>query len=245
MGNAISLSFGSRLGLTMGLAGGFIILNSSIPFRIISKIKLIILGAVSLIIIILGKSFYANVLFYGVYAGKFWLDNFSTDYFLIGSEFMSTSAILNAVIESNFEVFTESILKSFLALLPLPLAWFNFSSSSFNDAFQPLLFPGINYGMAYNPWAEAFAWCGYLGVFLYALTICLLLDLLWKIYSKNGTSLFSILILMVGLVISLWAHRNSLASVFANIRNIIYPLLFIYIASKITAKIFSKGSASF
>ena len=81
--------------------------------------------------------------------------------------------------------------------------------------------------MAYNPWAEAYSAFGYMGIIILALFIPAILTFLWYFYSKSK-AVFSIIILMVGLVLSFWIERNSLATIFAYMRNIFYPLIFIF-----------------
>lgn len=220
--------FGSRRSIAIAFMGSIIILWHQYSFRLIEKYKLILISLVFLSLVILSKTFYGYVLSQGVSQGfSSWISNFEIKYFLTGSEFIGTSTILNSVVENNFKTDRFLYFYSFLSLQPLPLSYFNYSSSYFNDVFQPLLFPGISYGMAYNPWAEVYSAFGYFGVIVLALFVPSILTTLWYFYC-NSKTVFSILILMVGLILSFWIERNSLATIFAYIRNIFYPLLLIY-----------------
>jgi hypothetical protein len=220
--------FGSRRSIAITFMGTVIILWQQHSFRLIEKYKLIFFSFIALIAVILSKTLYGYILSLGVQKGFLsWIENFEVKYLMTGSEFISTSTILNSVVDNNFK--TDSIIYfySFLSLQPIPLSYFGYSSSYFNDLFQPALFPGISYGMAYNPWAEAYSAFGYMGVIILALFIPSVLTVFWYLYS-NSKAVFSIIILMVGLVLSFWIERNSLATIFAYIRNIFYPLIFIF-----------------
>lgn len=230
----IVLLFGTRRSFAMALIG-LMVIGMPSSLRLASKYKYILFGFFALILIILGKNFYGYVLFYGLFEGlSEWRNNFTLDYFFEGSEFLSTSAILQAVTENNFKVDTINIFKSLLAIQPIPLEYFNFSSSFFNDSFQPVLFPSLNYGMAYNPWAESYAWLSYLGVIIYSVFFPFILIVFWKYYRKSTMPLVSILFLGLGLTLAFWVQRNSLGSILAYMRNILYPfLLVIFIVSLI------------
>lgn len=236
----IVLLFGTRRSFAMALIG-LMVIGMPLPLRLVSKYKYILFGFLALVLVILGKNFYGYILFYGLFDGLTeWKNNFTLDYFFEGSEFLSTSAILQAVAESNFKVETINIFKSLLAIQPIPLEYFNFSSSFFNDSFQPVLFPSLNYGMAYNPWAEAYAWLGYLGVCIYSISFPFLLMFFWKYYRKSRVSLISILFLALGLTLAFWVQRNSLGSILAYIRNILYPFLLILLIVSLIEQILVK-----
>lgn len=220
--------FGSRRSIAITFMGAVIILWQQHSFRLIEKYKLIFFSFIALIAVILSKTLYGYILSLGVQKGFLsWIENFEVKYLMTGSEFISTSTILNSVVDNNFK--TDSIIYfySFFSLQPIPLSYFGYSSSYFNDLFQPALFPGISYGMAYNPWAEVYSAFGYMGVIILALFIPSVLTVFWYLYS-NSKAVFSIIILMVGLVLSFWIERNSLATIFAYMRNVFYPLIFIF-----------------
>ncbi|MDV4312146.1 O-antigen polymerase [Acinetobacter indicus] len=235
----VVMFLGTRRAFAMSLIG-IMIIQVSESFRLVSMYKYILFGIASLMLIILGKTFYGYVLFYGLFDGfNEWKNNFTLNYFFEGSEFLTTSAILQSVAQNNFTVDSINIYKSLLAIQPIPLDFFGFSSSFFNDAFQPILFPSLNYGMAYNPWAEAYSWFGYIGVFVYGLIFPLILTFFWKGY-KTSTQIFSILFLVLGITLAFWIQRNSLGSILAYIRNILYPFLMIILLVSIVKKFLVK-----
>jgi hypothetical protein len=61
--------------------------------------------------------------------------------------------VLNDVVKTNFQVPPENVLSAFGQLI-LFAPDLGLSSPSFNDLFQPTLFPSVEYGMAANIWAQ-------------------------------------------------------------------------------------------
>lgn len=235
------LLFGARKSVAIAFMGAAIIFLENKPLKLISKYKFLISAFAVLLVVIASKTLYGYVLGYGLLIGiSEWFNNFNFNFLFTGSEFITTSAILNSVLINDFSTDKIYYFYSFLALQPIPLSYFGYSSSYFNDVFQPALFPGINYGMAYNIWAEVFSAFGYFGVAILALTIPFLLNKLWYIYCRSK-NVFSIIILIVGITFAFWIQRNSLATIFAYIRNIFYPLIFIYILIFLIKKLLKKG----
>lgn len=223
---------GSRRAAALSLICYVLICLEGMRFAPIFKWKVILVGIFSLVFIVLGKTYYSYFLIYGISGTKVWLDNFSYQYFITGNELLGRSAILNSVIENRFAIDGVESFKSFLAIQPLPLKYFSFKSSYFNDEFQSVLFPGINYGMAYNPWAEAYSWGGEVGVLIYATIIPYLLYKLKLIYKRSSLGVSSI-VMLIAVIIAFWVHRNSLATELAYIRNALYPSIVILFFSYI------------
>ncbi|MGC0121397.1 hypothetical protein [Pseudoalteromonas piscicida] len=217
---------GSRRPAALLFIGVIILVIGGRRIRLLSYWKVILFSFLGIVFLILGKSLYSFILKYGIGGFILWYQNFSFEFFIRGSEFLSTPGILAAVIDSNLDVSGTHMLKSLLAIQPLPLSYFGFSSSAFNELFQGTLFPDLDYGMAYNPWAEAYAWLGYLGVLIYGTVIPFVLRKLWYAY-KFSSGLIKVTFLIAGVLLLFWVHRNSLASELAYIRNAIYPLLVI------------------
>src|SRR5690606_34677704 len=84
--------------------------------------------------------------------------------------------------------------------------------------------PGIRYGMAYNPWAEAYSFGRYFGVFLYSTSIISILLLCEYGFFKSVSAFWKAAYLILGVYFIVWIHRNSLGSQLAYIRNFIYPV---------------------
>lgn len=230
--------FGARRSLALAIIGSMIIILNDKKFVFLKQYKMIAIGLSGMFLVLIGKVLYGYVLSNGVVQGvSAWKNDFTFDYLFTGSEFLTTSAILNSVIVNDFHTDKIHYFYSFLALQPIPLSYFGYSSSYFNDMFQPALFPGLYYGMAYNPWAEAYSAFGYLGVVFLSVLIFILLDLVWKLYCRSN-SIWSFLFLMLGLYLAFWIQRNSLGSIFAYLRNIFYPLFFIILIYSFLVKLF-------
>lgn len=233
--------FGARRSIAIACIGTAIIMLQNRPLRLITKYKFVIGALIALLAVVLSKTLYGYILGYGISQGiSEWLKGFDSKFLMTGSEFLSTSALLNSVIINDFTTDKIYYFYSFLALQPLPLSYFNYSSSYFNDVFQPELFPGIKYGLAYNIWAESYSAFGYIGVFFLSLFIPFVLSKLWIIYCRSK-NVFSIIILTVGIIFAFWIQRNSLATIFAYTRNVFYPLILIYMLIYII-KSFMTGS---
>lgn len=230
---------GSRSALALMLLVFIMIYMKGKILSLVTYWKVLFLLGGSLTILILGKSLYSLIINYGFSGVFIWYNSFEFSYLISGSEFLSTPAILDSVILNDFKVDGLHMLKSFLAIQPIPLSYFEFESAQFNTLFQGQLFAGIDYGMAYNPWAEGYAWFGYFGVLIYALVIPIVLLWFWKLYCISGY-FGKTIFLILGLLLSFWVHRNSLASELAYFRNAIYPLAFIYIISTLLAFVFPK-----
>ena len=232
--------FGARRSIALAFIGSLIIFFINNPLRLISKIKWISLGGIALFLVVLSKTMYGYILARGVINGfKGWYSDFDWNFLFTGSEFLTTSTILNTVIISNFTTDKLYYFYSFLALQPIPLSYFGYSSSYFNDMFQPALFPSISYGMAYNPWAEVYSAFGYIGVIFFSLFICFSLRGMWYLCFRSNRVLLVILIFF-GTLVAFWVERNSLATLLAYVRNVLYPLLIIYLVTILLRKILVK-----
>lgn len=142
-------------------------------------------------------------------------------------EFLKTQYIFNEVVRNDFSLEIGHFFYSLLAIFPVPLEYYGFSSSRFNELFQGALFPDVAYGMAYNPWAEGYAWLGLFGVFVYVFLFCSLLMFLRVLMFKTHSRDVYVLSVIVGVYVSFYLHRNSLASELALVRNVLYPFVFL------------------
>ena len=194
-----------------------------IKFSLLSKWRPIALSVVVAVFVIAGKSFYSTLMRDGFSEIPTWWENMSATTLLKGAEFLNTSSILQEVIINVYSVPFLVTLSGVLSATPLPLSLFGLISSLFNELFQADLFPNIDYGMAYNPWAEAYAAWGFFGVFVYSLTFPILMILFERIYLRFKFSPIGSVFLILALLLAFWIHRNSAGSIFAYLRNAFYP----------------------
>lgn len=145
------------------------------------------------------------------------------------SEPFVTQAILNAVVSFDFRTDGEH-----LNLVPIQFVLLGdviFGQvRSFNDYFQPELFPKINYGMASNFLAEFYAVSGFLGVFAISCMYSLVLMILnLGIHSvKNG---YKPLFLLCGVYWAFYIYRNDVAYVLNIEKRIIIGFVLIAVFS--------------
>lgn len=128
---------------------------------------------------------------------------------VIGSEPFTTQMVLNECLRTGFETDVGYIFVSVLAQLTLFSAEMGFINESFNDLFQPQLFPEVEYGLAANIWAQmlcAGGWplfLGFLAVFVWTLRLGSIWMSARRVTTRSG----------IALVAAYWAfyiHRNDL-----------------------------------
>ena len=178
----------------------------------------------SVLFIASSKHLYEAIISHGFSSGvEVYLDGFTIATIVGGLEGQSTQYILNKVIESGFGVPALHVPQGFLRLLPLPSSAYGIAVTDFNELFQPVLFPSINYGLAFNPWAEAYSWAGYLGVFLMSIFYLMVIYVLnWQSFF-NRRKIIRVLCVVIGVYFAFWLHRNSLGSILSYVRNVVYP----------------------
>lgn len=233
--------FGSRRALVVCALGVWLAFYSDKKMILARQLFLAVVALFGLFFVMAGKTLYGSLLANGMSGFSIWWDAFDFNLLLQGGEFLGRSGILQATVVKDFSIPFWVVPGSLLAALPVPLSWFDLSSSMFNDLFQAELFPGIEYGMAYNPWAEAYSWFGYIGVVTYSVLIPFFLacvDYAWrKIY---GDKIFGLILVVLGLLVAFWVHRNSLGSELAYLRNLFYPSFILCSFAIFVAAIFKK-----
>ncbi|MGG1946443.1 hypothetical protein AB1286_16745 [Trinickia sp. NRRL B-1857] len=88
------------------------------------------------------------------------------------SEPMVIGAILNETVRRGFTIPLSDVAKQALSGIPGGKSVFGIDVSDvplFSTRFRPVLFPHVTFGMASNPWAQAFAAGGFPLVFVFAL----------------------------------------------------------------------------
>lgn len=120
-----------------------------------------------------------------------------------------TQAILEKVVEENYRVPPDHLLNVFAVAVPFYTEFFP-APLSFNDRFQPDLFPDVRqYGLASNIWAEAWAVGGMPAVVAYVLIWVVVLWLgSWCLRSKNDHLI--VLGAICGAYAAFYVHRNDL-----------------------------------
>jgi hypothetical protein len=166
------------------------------------------------------KSIYSNLKINGIiYTFKTLFDSNTYINGIVKSEPFITQLILNEVISKNFHIGIAHYSDLIYQLMFTPSKFKE--HPNFNELFQPALFPNIDYGMAYNFWAEGLASGGLFLVFFLSLIYCSGILCLNLIYQMVDNSLKSITIIM-GIYWCFYIHRNSMESIITSERFIIY-----------------------
>jgi hypothetical protein len=148
------------------------------------------------------------------------------EYMITRSEPFATQQILNSVISENFKVGLDNVLSAFGQLIlfgpELGLSWI-----SFNELFQPTLFPSVDYGLASNIWAQMWSAGGWSLLLIFLLFFNLVLIV------GNSTLYSSSIFIKAGfspifLYWSFYIHRNDISYI-VNIEKRIIIILFLCI----------------
>jgi len=167
------------------------------------------------------------------------LDMQTYEFMITRSEPFVIQQILNDVVNSSFQTPAENILAAFGQLIFFAPE-LGISSPSFNDLFQPTLFPSVEYGMAANIWAQMWSaggW-GLLSVFLLIFNIVLTIG--------NASLRSQSVVIRAGFapMFLYWAfyiHRNDI-SYAINIEKRLLIILLACIALAYLLKLLSQGN---
>lgn len=144
--------------------------------------------------------------------------------FWVGFEPGQRQYILDEIIRRDFTVDFSVWGNAWISFLPIPSRWLGWESGIFNQLFQKQLFPDAYWGLAYNPWAEAWAVAGLFGVLVLAFVHSGVIFLLnYCLFAASYR--WRIILVIVGVIMSFWFERNSLAVSAAYLRNVIWPFL--------------------
>lgn len=141
------------------------------------------------------------------------------------SEPFVTQSILNTVVSLDFRTDAEH-----LKLIPLQFVLLGdvvFGQiRSFNDYFQPALFPKINYGMASNFLAEFYAVSGFFGVFAVSAVYSLVLMVL-NLAIQSVKAGYKPLLLLCGVYWAFYIYRNDMAYILNIEKRIVISFLLV------------------
>jgi hypothetical protein len=138
--------------------------------------------------------------------------NFYISAFVLQSEAFVIQSILNEVVRQDFHTNASYLIGQILTGLPLGASLFGIDSSkvvSFNTMVQPALFPRVGFGMANNPWAQAYAAGGQWMVAAFALGYASIMGILSLLFHKTAGSLRAAFA-VIGAWIGFYFHRNDL-----------------------------------
>lgn len=155
---------------------------------------------------------------------------------LYQNEAFSQQHIFNRIVETNFQLPVDYPLNMARLFFPGAANVMFGTGMSFNDYFQPSLYPDVPWGMASNIWAEQFAVGGAVGLYAFLLAYGVGLTF------ANGTSIRFLLagkdtqfIILSGMAVPalLYMHRNDLLYELVLVRNLGFLVLAIWLVVSI------------
>lgn len=144
--------------------------------------------------------------------------------FLLQSEAFVIQAMLNEVVRQDFKTDSSYLVGQILTGLPLGNSAFGIDSSkvkTFNEIAQPALFPRVPFGMASNPWAQAYAAGGQGMVAIFAVGYALVVGLM-SLLSNGSTGALKAALAVTGAWIAFYFHRNDLFIEAVLVKHVVY-----------------------
>jgi hypothetical protein len=140
------------------------------------------------------------------------------------SEPFVIQTVLSEVVRQDFRTDGSYLVDQILTGVPAGVTLFGLSPTaptSFNELFQPVLFPNIGFGMANSPWAQSYAAGGYELTAVFAISYGLMLALLTLWFNGVAGAIKGI-----PAVIAAWfgfySHRNDLAGEIGILKQVVY-----------------------
>lgn len=143
------------------------------------------------------------------------------------AEPMVTQSILNEVVRSGFQTPPGYVVDHLLSAVPGGKTLFGIDVSqtpTFNETFQRVLFPLATFGMASNPWAQAYSAGDYAMVGAFALAYSLMLAILTLLFSRLDGPIRGGVAVLSGWW-GFYAHRNDVLIEFGIIKMVVYIFL--------------------
>jgi len=226
------LVFGHRAPVVIGGIVGVLFRLSLRPKgRLYKKITLLNVAGVVLgvLLAVMMKPIIATVKSGDVESLQRRYESSSFELLYAGAEFMRTQYIFNEIVRTDFSTDGGHIVRAPASLLPIPRSAWTTPSSEFNDLYQPVIFPDVRGGMAYNLMAEFYAAYGGGGVIIGSTFVAVAIsffNLMFFCVTKNHSRVF---LLLLGTFWAFYSYRNSLATTFAYMRN--FSIIFIVCVS--------------
>jgi hypothetical protein len=145
-------------------------------------------------------------------------------------------ATLVAVVQTGLSCSPSNIFKSLFLLVPPGMAKFAPTNSfppTFPDEYQPIFYPGINYGTTGSIWAEMLCRFGYIGLAISGVLFVLVLLGLNRLLLRSSPMLTAPLTLG-GTIIAFYINRNDLHFTLQMLKWVALVLLAAYLLSRAT-----------
>jgi hypothetical protein len=149
------------------------------------------------------------------------------------SEPFVTQSILNETVRQNFQTGDEYLVAQLLSGVPGGATLFGLRLGeipTFGSMFQPELFPGADFGMAGNPWAQAYAAGGLSMVLMFAIGYAASAAGLSLAFWKTSGPLRGC-IAVLGAWMAFYFHRNDLLIQVGIMKHVSYTILVVFTIS--------------
>jgi hypothetical protein len=176
------------------------------------------------------------------FARAFTLGSTYTDS-ILNSEPFVIQAILNETIAQQFRTPADYLGKQVLSAIPGGATIFGLSLGDvplFSDLFKHKLFGDIPFGMASNPWAQAYAAGGYMLIAIFAAIYAGSVGALGYVFKASKGSLRA-LTLVISVWIAFYFHRNDVMTELGILKQTVY----IAIAAVVLSTAISGGTTVF
>ncbi len=150
-----------------------------------------------------------------------------------GAEFWTTQYMFADIVNSNFATDGGSILRAPLSALPIPRHIYTSGSDEFNQLFQPVLYPDVTWGMAFNPFAEFYSAAGVMGILAFVIATQCALYVIDRSSRSPRYAQWLPFVALAGSLVAFYTHRNSAAVTFAMIRNVFWPYVVVLALSRL------------
>lgn len=239
---AVLFLMGNRSVLAIAFLSAFLYkLNNYGKVKLIQLIrpKLLMITGIMGVILFNGKSIYGAFQREGLATAIKVL--FNTDLLLekvVTSEPFGTQNILNTVLSDNYTIDIET-LKTLPTHLLIAPGHFGRDTQSFSKDFTETFYPYVDYGLAYNIWAESYALGGWLFLILIIIIFSLFLLIFNSLIEWKDMYLKSLFISM-SVYLAFYIHRNSIDTILTFERHLIYIYILGLIISFMLTTVLSK-----
>ena len=179
-----------------------------------------------------------KVIYIGVKFDDYWFiferlsDPDTYENVLFYSEPFYIQGTLNEVLASDFSVGLDHLADIFFLAIPRS-SELGITAISFNDLFQPALFPqAVAFGLANNIWAQMWSAGGWLLLFLFVLVFCAAIAAGESIRRKVGLEAHAIVVVAL-MYWCFYIHRNDLIFQLLIERNILIISFVAYLLSRV------------
>lgn len=151
------------------------------------------------------------------------IENFRPDRLLVNLNYFEPFGVhnqLEVVTSTGFRYPLSDVVSGVLAQFLIVPSAFGIDSSRFNVLFTQEFYSELTSGIAFNYWAQGYAVGQTLGVVVFAMIFAALLVSCQRIYLIAGR-LGQIAVLLIGVLVGIYIHRNSLENIMAFIRQIL------------------------